>query len=182
MTRGIRIPLRKSCSLSVRGFRILLYNTEWHPAIQHRTHYYKMLLMKMLPRYYTHLKSPNDDHRLVRLLQILDLFLGQLDVQRTYDPVSALSSPFVRRVPARLLTEKLLEVREVRRADDGRGHTGLREDPRKRDLRHLHAFLLRELFHTIMQRGHGQKKPTVARKCSEVRTGRRPAGSPRSYT
>lgn len=55
------------------------------------------------------------------------------------------------------LTEKLLLIREVRRADDGRGHTGLREDPRERDLRHLHALPLRELFYAGTQRGGGQK-------------------------
>lgn len=102
-------------------------------------------------RYHTRSKSAHDDHRLVRLLQILDLLLGQLDVQRAYDLTSALLSPCVRRVPARLLTGELLEVREVRRADDGRGHAGPREDPRERDLRHLHALLLRELLHAVTQ-------------------------------
>lgn len=55
------------------------------------------------------------------------------------------------------LTDELLEVGGACRADDGRGHTGLREHPRERDLRHLHALLLCELFHAVMQRGGGQK-------------------------
>ena len=43
-------------------------------------------------------------------------------------------------------TENVLEVRKLRRADDRSSHAGLREHPRKRNLRHADALLLRQLI------------------------------------
>lgn len=44
------------------------------------------------------------------------------------------------------LTENVLEVGQVRRADDGCTDAGLSHNPRERDLRHAGALLLRQLL------------------------------------
>ena len=56
------------------------------------------------------------------------------------------SEPLSGRYHTKEHTQDILEIGETRSADDGSGHSRLREDPRKRDLRHAHAFLLRQLI------------------------------------
>ena len=54
-------------------------------------------------------------------------------------PVSTYPTLPITIMVTRALTEDILEVREARRADDGRGDARLREHPRDSDLRHAHA-------------------------------------------
>lgn len=86
-------------------------------------------------------------HRLVRLLQVLDLLVGQLDFEptckQTYQQTALHSED------AQILAQNVLQVIQARRANDGGGYVRLRQDPRDGDLRHADALLLRKLFDPV---------------------------------
>ena len=85
---------------------------------------------------------------LVRLLQVLHLLLREGNIEAACGTGTSQQPIYKRQLSteAGRLTEDVLEVRQAGRADDGSAHTRLGEHPRKRDLRHADALLLRELI------------------------------------
>ena len=84
---------------------------------------------------------PEDGRRLVRLLEVLNLLFAELHVETACKRASYLASHRYKGKESEL-TEDILEIGHTRRPDDWGGHSGLRHDPRQRNLRHTHALLL----------------------------------------
>ena len=79
----------------------------------------------------SNLSVARNGERLILLLQVLDVLLAQLHIQRI---------------------DQVRQFLDARSADDGRGDPGLRENPGEGNLRHAYALTLRELFDAVIGR------------------------------